>query len=129
MRTYETIYIVHPDVAGDEYTAVVGKFREVLTTQGAEVLHVEEWGNRKLAYPIKKQGRGSYVLMAYEAPAEAISEFERRLRIDEQIMKFQTVLLEKGFVAPAAAESPAETAASEESEKEESEVTQEPEAE
>ncbi len=99
MRTYETIFIVHPDTVGDEYAAVVDKFKGVLTGQDATILKVDEWGVRKLAYPVKKQGRGSFVLVAYEAKPEVITEFERRMRIDDNIMKFQTVLLEEGLVA------------------------------
>lgn len=104
MRTYETIFIVHPDIVGDEYASVVDKFKGVLTDQGAEILKVDEWGTRKLAYPIRKQGRGTYVLVAYQAPAAAIAEFERRLRIEDSIMKFQTVYLEKGLEQEAAKE-------------------------
>ena len=106
MRTYETIYIVHPDVVGDGYTAVVDKFKGVLTDQGGNVVKVDEWGTRKLAYPVKKQGRGTYVLMAYEAGADMIAELERRMRLDDQVIKFQTLLLEEGLeeAAPAAEE-------------------------
>lgn len=120
MRTYETILIVHPDVVGDQYAAVVDKFKGVLTDQGAEILKVDEWGTRKLAYQVKKQGRGTYVLVAYQAGPEVVAEFERRMRIDEAIIKFQTVYLEKGLEVPAApaasdaAEEGAETEASEE---------------
>ncbi len=103
MRAYETIYIVHPDVVGDGYTAVVDKFKEVLTDQGANVIKVDEWGTRKLAYAVKKQGRGTYILMAYEATPSTIAELERRMRIDEQVIKFQTVLLEGGIEEPAPA--------------------------
>lgn len=97
MRTYETIFIVHPELVGDEYAAVVNKFKGVLTEQKAEILKVDEWGTRKLAYTVKKQGRGSYVLMAYQAAPEVIAEFERRMRIDESILKFQTLALENGL--------------------------------
>lgn len=97
MRTYETIFIVHPDAVGDAYAAIVDKFKGVLTEQGSNILKVEEWGTRKLAYTVKKQGRGSYVLIAYEAGPQVIAEFERRLRIDENIIKFQTVFLENGL--------------------------------
>jgi small subunit ribosomal protein S6 len=108
MRTYETIFIVHPDVVGDQYAAAVDKFKGILTDQDAEILKVDEWGTRKLAYQVKKQGRGTYVLVAYQAGPEVVAEFERRMRIDESIIKFQTVYLEKGLeVAPAAAESEA----------------------
>lgn len=111
-RTYETIFIVRPDLAGEAYTAVVDKFKGVLTEQGAAVLKVDEWGTRKLAYPVKKQGRGTYVLVAYDANPAIIKEFERRMRIDDTIIKFQTVHLEKGLVvaAPAPVVEPAEKA-------------------
>jgi small subunit ribosomal protein S6 len=102
MRTYETIFIVHPDLSGEAYTAAVEKFKGVLTDQGAEILKVDEWGTRKLAYPVKKQTRGSYVLVAYEAGSTVIAEFERRMRIDDAIIKFQTVYLEKGLQAESA---------------------------
>lgn len=108
MRTYETIFIVHPDIVGDEYAAVVDKFKGILADQGAEILKVDEWGTRKLAYPVRKQGRGTYVLVAYQASPEVIAEFERRLRIEDSIMKFQTVYLEKGLEEAPAAEEKAE---------------------
>ena len=117
MRTYETIFIVHPDVAGDAYTAAVEKFKGILTEQGADILKVDEWGSRKLAYPVKKQNRGSYVLVAFEAGPTVVAEFERRMRIDDAIIKFQTVFLENGLQAEAAPE--AEAAGGEESAEEE----------
>lgn len=98
MRTYENIMIVHPDKVGDEYNAVVAKFQGILTDLNSNLLKVDEWGVRKLAYPVKKQGRGSFVLTVFEADPSVIIEFERRLRLDEAVIKFQTVLLEKGFV-------------------------------
>ncbi|HKK01831.1 MAG TPA: 30S ribosomal protein S6 [Desulfuromonadales bacterium] len=105
MRTYETIFIVHPEVAGDACAAVIEKFKGVLTEQGAEILKLDEWGVRKLAYPVKKQSRGSYVYLAYLAEAPVIAEFERRMRIDDAVIKFQTVMLEKGLNLTTAAES------------------------
>lgn len=113
MSTYEHIFIVHPEAVGDDYAAVLDKFKKVLTDQGANILKVDEWGARKLAYPVKKQTRGSYVLLIFEAAAEVIAEFERRLRLDEKIIKFQTIVLPKGAdlsVAEAAEEVSAEEA-------------------
>jgi small subunit ribosomal protein S6 len=104
MRTYENIIIVHPDKVGDEYAALVEKFKSVLADLGGNLLKVDEWGVRKLAYPVKKQIRGSYILTIFEGQPEAVTEFERRLRLDEAVIKFQTLLLEKGFVEEAAVE-------------------------
>ena len=105
-RTYESIFIVRPDLAGDAYTAVLDKFKGVLTDQGASILKVDEWGVRKLAYTVKKQNRGSYVLVIFEADPKVILEYERRMRLDETIIKFITLHLEKGFVMPVIAAEP-----------------------
>ena len=104
MRTYETIYIVHPEVVGDGYTAVIDKFKGILTDLEANILKIDEWGTRKLAYLVKKQSRGTYVLMAYEAGPQVVAELERRMRIDENVIKFQTVLLENGYQESASQE-------------------------
>ena len=103
-RTYESIFIVRPDLSGDAYTAVIDKFKGVLTDQGASIIKVDEWGVRKLAYTVKKQNRGSYVLVIFEAEPKVILEYERRLRLDESIIKFINIHLEKGFVMPVVAE-------------------------
>lgn len=97
MRTYETIIIIHPDVAGDAYNEVVDKYKGILNELGAGIIAVEEWGTRKLAYIVQKQERGTYVLFAYEGKPEGIRELERRFRIDDKIIKFMTVQLEGGY--------------------------------
>ncbi len=97
MRTYETIFIIHPELAGDAYTEIVDKYKGILNELGANILAVEEWGSRKLAYTVQKQDRGTYVLAAYEGKPEGIRELERRFRIDDKIIKFMTVQLENGY--------------------------------
>lgn len=120
MRTYETIFIIHPEVAGDAFTEIVDKYKGILDELGAKMIAVEEWGTRKMAYIVQKQERGTYVLFAYEGKPEGIRELERRFRIDDKIIKFMTVQLDgeyepSGFVrkteeAAAPAEKPAEAA-------------------
>ncbi|PLX74530.1 MAG: 30S ribosomal protein S6 [Desulfuromonas sp.] len=97
MRTYETIIIIHPETAGDAYTGVVDKYKGILDELGASTIAVEEWGTRKMAYIVKKQERGTYVLFAYEGNPDSIRELERRLRIDDNVIKFMTVQLEGGY--------------------------------
>jgi small subunit ribosomal protein S6 len=116
MRTYESIVILHPELAGDELTESVEKLKGLLEQQQAEILKVDNWGTKKLAYLVKKQARGTYVLLIYKADADVIAEFERRLRIDEMVLKFQTIYLEEGYVEP-----PAEAKAPEEAEQDEAE--------
>ncbi len=105
MRNYESIYIIHPDVVGDELTALVDKFQKVLADQGAEIHKLDNWGVRKLAYPIKKVERGCYVQTLFCAGPEVIAELERRLRLDEKVLRFLTVRFAGEFVVE---EAPAE---------------------
>lgn len=95
MRNYESLYIVHPDLVGDELTAVVDKFEKVLSDQQAEILKIDNWGVKKLAYPIKKVARGNYIQILFSAGPEVVAEYERRLRLDEQILRFLTVRLDQ----------------------------------
>jgi len=97
MRNYESLYIVHPDVVGDELTAIVEKFQKVLTDNAVEIYKLDNWGTRKLAYPIQKVERGCYVQTLFTAAPEVIAEFERRLRLDEKILRFLTVRLDEEF--------------------------------
>lgn len=108
MRNYESLYIIHPDIVGDGLTAVVEKFQTILTDQAAEIYKLDNWGVRKLAYPIKKVERGCYVQVLFSAEPEVIAEYERRLRLDENVLRFLTVKIEGDF---ASAEPSAEAAA------------------
>jgi small subunit ribosomal protein S6 len=100
MRTYETLVILSPDLVGEELAAQVVTLQGFLESQNSEILKVDEWGTRKLAYLVKKQARGTFVLYIYNSDPSAIAEFERRLRIEESVLKFQTVLLEEGYTEP-----------------------------
>lgn len=91
MRNYESLYIIHPEVVGDDLTAIVEKFQGVLVDQGAEIHNLDNWGVRKLAYPIQKVERGCYVQTLFRAEAPVIAEFERRMRLDEKVLRFLTV--------------------------------------
>jgi len=104
MRTYETVLIVNPQIVGDEYTAVIEKFKGVLTDQNAEILKVDEWGTKRLAYPVKKCEQGTYVMINFNAENVVIKEFERRMRLDDAVIKFQTLILENGLEEVAEAE-------------------------
>ena len=97
MRTYETIIIVHPEAVGDDLTAVIDKYKQILTDQGATVLKADNWGTRTLAYPVKKRSRGLYILAEYSGGPELVAELERNMRLDERVLKFITVKLEDRF--------------------------------
>ncbi len=106
MRNYESVYIVHPEVVADELTALVDKFQTVLTDQNAEIHKLDNWGVRKLAYPINKNERGCYVQTLFRAESQVIAEFERRLRLDEKVLRFLTVRLDGEFAVEPVTEEP-----------------------
>lgn len=120
MRTYESIFIVHPEVIGDDQTALIDKYKTILSDQGADVLKLENWGTRTLAYQVKKQSKGCFVLVIFDAEPTVIAEFERRMRIDEKVIKFQTIILEGGYEAPPVVEAAPEEAPAEDAEATES---------
>lgn len=94
MRSYELVFIVHPEVDGDDLTAIVETVKGLVERGGGEVTQVEPWGLRRLAYPIQKQWEGQYVLMRFELEPRSVAELERGLGFTEQIMRHLVVCAE-----------------------------------
>lgn len=94
MRHYETIYIVNPNLAEEVNKEVIEKFSNMVQKHDGVVVKVDEWGNKRLAYQIKKNDYGYYVLMDYCGGSQIIAELERELKLDDRIVKYQTVKLE-----------------------------------
>jgi len=95
MRRYETIVIVDPDLGEEQRGTVFDKIRELIPHMGGLLVEFDEWGGRKLAYEIKKKQRGYYVRINYCGGGDLVSEMERQFRIDDRVMKYMTVLLDK----------------------------------
>jgi small subunit ribosomal protein S6 len=93
MRRYETIFIIAPDSSDDDLKTIYEKFQGVVTGRKGQILGYEEQGKKKLAYDIKKHGKGHYVLMDYLGPSDIVAEVERNLRLDERILTYITVKL------------------------------------
>ena len=91
MTSYETLFVLKPTLTDEETTAQVEKIKAILTKEGAELLATNNMGMRKLAYPVEKNARGHYTILFYKANGEFITELERNLRINEDILKFLTV--------------------------------------
>jgi len=115
-RMYETIYIVKPDLNDEENKALTTRINEVIEKMNGDVRKLEDWGVRKLAYPINKVARGRYMYLRSDGDAALIAELERRLRLDDRVIRYQTVKLDKDTitVAPAAPVEAEETAPVEE---------------
>ena len=98
MTIYETMYIIHPDVTDENIEAINEKMKKVLTENDAKIINFEDLGVKKLAYKVKKQLKGHFVLVNYEGPAQAISELERRMKVSDEVIKFFSIKLEKDEV-------------------------------
>ncbi len=91
MRSYELMYILDPKLDEDGSKALLVKIEELMSKQGVEIEKTEPWGKRRLAYAIKGNWEGSYILSYLKAEPTAISEMERRLRVTEGVLRFLTV--------------------------------------
>lgn len=94
-REYETIYILRPDVDNDVAEKVVDRAKDVIARLDGTLTKLDNWGKRKLAYPISKNSRGIFVYLKYVGFSDLVAELERNLRLVDQVMRFQTVLLEE----------------------------------
>src|SRR5690349_20411345 len=92
-REYETIYVLRQDVDPDGADKVAGRVAEVVARESGKLVKVETWGRRKLAYTVAKQRRGIYYYLKYLGGGGVVNELERNLRMLDNVLKFQTVLL------------------------------------
>jgi small subunit ribosomal protein S6 len=91
MRKYETIIILQPELGEDDINVVTGKVQDVIASFKGELHRMDDWGVRKLAYTIRKCARGRYYYVRYDGVAGMIAELERRIRLDEKVLRYQTV--------------------------------------
>jgi len=96
---YETVFILTPVLSEDQAKETVKKFTGYLKTSGAKILHEENWGLKKLAYPIQKKSTGFYYLVEFEAEATIVKPFEIEFIRDERVLRFLTVRMDKDHVA------------------------------
>jgi small subunit ribosomal protein S6 len=91
-KEYETIYILRPDIDADTADKVQARVAEVVARELGKLVKVEAWGRRKLAYPVAKHRKGVYVFVRYVGKGGLVSELERNLKLQDSVLKFQTVL-------------------------------------
>jgi len=87
---YETIVILRPDLDDATTYGLIEKLEQIITTNGGHILLRDDWGKRKLAYPVAKHQKGHYTLIAHLAPPQLINELERRIRNEDGIVRFLT---------------------------------------
>ncbi len=87
MRRYELMLVIRPDVADDKSQALVDRTTRAVVSAGGQIVKVAPWGRRRLAYPIDRHREGSYHIILFEAPSDAIVELEHTLQISEDVLR------------------------------------------
>lgn len=91
VRRYETLMVLHPEMPEAQIRETIDRARRLIEESGGAVHEMQEWGIRELAYPIRKLHRGYYVLAEYQAGADVVREFERTLKIADEVLRFVSV--------------------------------------
>ena len=99
MQQYETVIILTPLLSDEIAKETISKFSTFLTENGAEIVHEDNWGLKKLAYPMEKKSTGYYHLIQFQAPGELIGKLELQYKSDERVMRFLTIALDKHALA------------------------------
>ena len=92
---YETVFILTPVLSDEQAKETVSKYKKLLTDSGCKMVHTEDWGLKKLAYPIQKKTTGYYHLFEYDGPGTVIAELELQFKRDERVLRHMTVSLDK----------------------------------
>ena len=95
MNQYETVFILTPVLSDVQVKEAVEKFKGLLAAEGAEIINEENWGMKKLAYPIEKKSTGFYQLLEFKAEPTVIDKLELNFRRDERVIRYITVKLDK----------------------------------
>ena len=93
LREYETIFLLRPDLAEDLVDKIVERLRGIVQREGGKVIKVENWGKKKVAYEVKKHLRAIYARFVYLGNTHMVAEFERNLRMTDDVLKYQSVKL------------------------------------
>ena len=95
MNKYESVLIARQDLGASQVNSLIDSLKDVVSKQGGEVVRVDNWGLKNLAYRIKKNRKGHYVLLNISAPATAVAEYERVMRVNEDIIRYMTVKVDE----------------------------------
>jgi small subunit ribosomal protein S6 len=98
-KQYETVFIMTPVLSDEQMKETVDKYQKFLISKNAEIVYEDNWGLRKLAYPIQKKSTGFYHLIEFKAEPELIRDFEVMFKRDERILRFLTIVLDKHSLA------------------------------
>jgi small subunit ribosomal protein S6 len=93
MRRYETLFVLQPELPEAQVRETLDRVRRLIEGMGGQVAEIQDWGIRELAYPIRKQSRGTYILTQYTASPAIVTELERTLKLADEVLRFISVRL------------------------------------
>ena len=100
MPLYESVYIARPDISATQVEALTADWTKILEENGGKVTKDEYWGLKSLAYRIKKNRKGHYSLMNIDAPAAALAELERNMRLNEDVLRYMSIRVDEHEEGP-----------------------------
>lgn len=112
-RTYESVVIINAALEDDQVDSTIARLQESITSHGGEIIEIEKWGRKRLAYPIQKAKSGYYAIFRFNAPTELISTVERNYRLDENIIRYLTIVLDNDALEAIAKQKESSKAAAE----------------
>jgi len=110
MRRYETIFILRPTLGEEQISTLIENTTNIIQAEKGQIIEADRWGIKKLAYPIKKETLGFYVFCDYAGTPEAVTEIERKFRIDDSVLRYLTVKTADSITAEQADTATAELA-------------------
>jgi small subunit ribosomal protein S6 len=93
LNDYESVFIIRPSLTEEEAGGLTDKIKGIIEKNGGQIVKVENWGKKKLAYEAKKEKKGIYVLLHFQGQGNLVAELERNFKIQDSIIKYQTVKL------------------------------------
>ena len=94
-RTYESVAIINASLEDEQVESTISRLQETITTHGGELIEVDKWGRKRLAYPIKKAKSGYYVVFRFNATTDLVATLERNYRLDENVIRYLTIQLDR----------------------------------
>jgi small subunit ribosomal protein S6 len=93
-QQYESVVLINAALEDEQIDAIINRIKESITTHGGELIEVDKWGRKRLAYPVQKSKTGYYVIFRFESDTSLIAIYERGLRLDETVIRYLTIALD-----------------------------------
>jgi len=94
-QQYESVVLINATLEDEQIDAIINRIKESITTHGGELIEVDKWGRKRLAYPVQKSKTGYYVVLRFVSDTSLIAIYERGLRLDETVIRYLTIALDK----------------------------------